>query len=91
MLDKYSWSAAAYYSAKRIIARKYRAKSFLAETLLADVVKDIGECFDYRVWGGVVRCLSSDGYIKINSFGRAKSSRGSFKPKWVKCPDWWKK
>ena len=90
-MDKYAWQAASYYSAKRIIARKYRAKAFLAETLLADVVKDIGETYDLRTFGGTIRSLSSDGFIRRNGFAAAKTSRGSIKPVWQKVPDWGKK
>lgn len=88
MLDKYSWSAAAYYSAKRIIARKYRAKAFLAETLLIDVVKDIGETTDFRVWGHVIRSLARDGLIHNFGFAAAKSSHYSPKKLWMKVPSW---
>lgn len=91
MLDKYSWSAAAYYSAKRIIARKYRSKAFLAEELLRDVVKDIGETYDLRTFGGTIRSLSADGCIRRNGYAAAKSSNGSIKPVWVKVPHWSKK
>lgn len=91
MMDKYAWQAASYYSAKRIIARKYRAKSFLAEELLRDVVKDIGETMDFRTFGGTIRSLSNDGFIRRNGFAAAKTSRGSIKPVWQKVPDWGKK
>ena len=91
MIDKYSWSAAAYYSAKRIIARKYRAKTFLAEELLREVVKDIGETYDYRCWGSVIRSLSSDALIHQFGYAAAKSSNGSAKPVWLKVPYWSKK
>ncbi len=91
MMDKYAWQAASYYSAKRIIARKYRAKSFLAEELLVDVVKDIGETMDFRTFGGTIRSLSNDGFIRRNGFAAAKTSRGSIKPVWQKVPSWTKK
>lgn len=91
MLDKYSWSAASYYSAKRIIARKYRNKAFLAEELLRDVVKDIGETYDLRTFGGTIRSLSADGCISRNGYAAAKSSNGSIKPVWIKVPSWSKK
>ena len=91
MMDKYAWQAASYYSAQRIIARKYRAKSFLAEELLRDVVKDIGETMDFRTFGGTIRSLSNDGFIRRNGFAAAKTSRGSIKPVWQKVPDWSKK
>lgn len=91
MMDKFAWQAAAYYSARRIIARKYRAKAFLAEELLVDVVKDIGETIDFRAFGGTIRSLSNDGFIRRNGFAAAKTSRGSIKPVWIKVPDWGKK
>lgn len=91
MMDKYAWQAASYYSAKRIIARKYRSKSFLAEELLRDVVKDIGETYDLRTFGGTIRSLSADGCIHRNGYAAAKSSNGSIKPVWVKVPKWSKK
>ena len=91
MLDKYSWSAAAYYSAKRIISRKYRAKAFLAEELLRDVVKDIGETYDYRCFGSVIRSLRGDGLIYNYDIAPAKSSNGSLKNLWRKTNSWSKK
>lgn len=91
MMDKYAWQAAAYYSAKRIIARKYRSKSFLAEELLRDVVKDIGETMDFRTFGGTIRSLSNDGFIQRIGYAAAKSSHGSAKPCWIKVPHWGKK
>ena len=91
MMDKYAWQAAAYYSAKRVIARKYRAKAFLAEELLKDVVKDIGETSDFRVWGNVVRELSKDRFIQANGYAAAKSSHYSPKRVWVKVPCWSKR
>lgn len=89
-MDKYAWQAAAFYSAKRIISRKYRNRAFLAEHLLADVIKDIGETVDFRAFGGVVRSLSADGFIKRAGYAAAKSSNGSIKPKWIKSPNWGK-
>lgn len=86
MMDKYAWQALAFYSAKRIIARKYRAKAFLAEELLRDVVKDIGETYDLRTFGGTIRSLSADGCIRRNGYAAAKTSNGSAKPVWVKVP-----
>lgn len=88
MMDKYAWQAASYYSAKRIIARKYRAKAFLAEELLKDVIKDIGETYDLRSFGGTIRSLSADGFIRRNGYAAAKSSNGSIKPVWIKVPNW---
>ncbi len=88
MMDKYAWQAASYYSAKRIIARKYRAKSFLAEELLREVVKDIGETADFRTFGGTIRSLSSDGFIIRCGVDAAKTSHGSLKPLWIKVPNW---
>ena len=88
MMDKYAWQAASFYSAKRIIARKYRAKSFLAEQLLIDVVKDIGETTDFRAWGNVIRSLASDGFIRHNGYAAAKSSHYSPKNLWMKVPKW---
>lgn len=88
MLDKYSWQAASYYSAKRIIARKYRAKAFLAEELLKDVIKDIGETYDLRSFGGTIRSLSADGFIRSNGYAAAKTSNGSGKKVWAKVPHW---
>ena len=91
MMDKYAWQAASYYSAKRIIARKYRTKSFLAEELLVDVVKDIGETMDFRTFGGTIRSLSSDGFIRSNGYAAARTSNGSGKKVWIKVPHWVKK
>ena len=91
MMDKYAWQAASYYSAKRIIARKYRTKSFLAEELLVDVVKDIGETMDFRTFGGTIRSLSNDGFIRSNGYSAARTSNGSGKKVWIKVPHWGKK
>ena len=84
MMDKYAWQAASFYSAKRIIARKYRAKEFLAEELLRDVVKDIGETYDLRCYGCIIKSLSSDGFIEKAGFANAKTSHGSPKNLWKK-------
>lgn len=91
MMDKYAWQAASYYSAKRIIARKYRSKAFLAEELLREVIKDIGETYDLRSFGGVIRSLSNDGFIQRIGYAAAKTSNGSGKPAWIKVPHWGKK
>lgn len=91
MMDKYAWQASAYYSAKRIISRKYRTKAFLAEELLRDVVKDIGETYDYRCWGAVIRSLFSDKRIERAGFSAAKSSNYSHKYLWRKTNNWSKK
>lgn len=91
MMDKYAWQAASYYSAKRIIARKYRAKSFLAEELLREVVKDIGETMDFRTFGGTIRSLSNDGFIRSNGYAAARTSNGSGKKVWQKVKSWTKK
>lgn len=82
MMDKYAWQALAFYSAKRIIARKYRAKAFLAEELLREVIKDIGETYDYRTWGNVIKALASDSLINHTGFAPAKTSHGSVKKLW---------
>lgn len=88
MMDKYAWQAAAFYSAKRIVARKYRAKAFLAEELLREVIKDIGETADFRAWGHVIRSLASDGFINHCGYASAKSSHYSPKKLWIKVPNW---
>lgn len=90
MMDKYAWQAAAFYSAKRIISRKYRTKAFLAEELLREVIKDIGETVDFRAFGGVVRSLSADGFIHSTGYAPAKSSNGSGKKVWEKSKNWGK-
>ncbi len=91
MMDKYAWQAAAYYSAKRIISRKYRAKSFLAEDLLWHVINDVGMTYDFRSFGGVIRSLSNDGFIQRIGYAAAKTSHGRAKPCWIKVPHWHKK
>ena len=91
MMDKYAWQAASYYSAKRIISRKYRAKAFLAEELLREVIKDIGETADFRAWGHVIRSLASDGFIRHEGYAAAKSSHYSPKKVWMKVPCWSKR
>lgn len=91
MMDKYAWQAAAYYSAKRIIARKFRAKAFLAEELLWHVINDIGMTYDFRSFGGVIRSLSNDGFIRSNGYAAARTSNGSGKKVWQKVPDWGKR
>ena len=88
MIDKQAWQNAAYFTAKKIIANKYRCKVFLAEELLADVVKAIDDVYDRRAWGGVIRTLSADGFIRHHGYAPAKSSRGSIKPVWRKSRNW---
>lgn len=88
MIDKQAWQNAAYFTAKKIIANKYRCKVFLAEELLADVVKAIDDVYDRRAWGGVIRTLSADGFIRQQGYAAARTSRGSIKPVWGKVPNW---
>lgn len=86
-----AWASVAYSAAKKIVATKYRAKSFLAEELLKDITAKVGEPWDRRTMGGVIRALSSDGCIRRNGFAAAKTSHGSIKPVWIKVPHWSKK
>lgn len=91
MMDKQAWQSAAFFTAKRLIANKYRYKSFLAEHLLADVVARVGDVYDRRAWGTVIRTLSSDGLIYSVGYAPAKSSHGSGKKLWNKSRGWGKK
>ena len=88
VMDNAAWASVAYSAAKKIIARKYRAKPFLAEQLLWHVINEIGMTYDFRVFGGVIRSLSNDGFIRSNGYAAARTSNGSGKKVWVKVPNW---
>lgn len=90
MMDKYAWAAAAYYSAKRTISRKFRNKPFRAEQILVEVVKDIGDTYDLRSFGGVIQSLRNDGLIEHAGHSPAKTSNGSPKNQWKKSGKWGK-
>lgn len=82
VMENAVWASVAYSAAKKIIARKYRAKSFLSEELLKDIVDQVGEPFDARTMGSVVKALASDGSIIHTGFAPAKTSNGSVKNLW---------
>lgn len=88
MLDKSAWQAGAYYSARRVIASKFRTKGFTAEDVLQEVVKDIGFTSDFRAFGNVIQSLHSDGLIYKDGYRAAKSSNYSAKPIWRKSAKW---
>ncbi len=91
VMDNAAWASVAYSEARKIIATKYRKRAFLAEHLYQDIVKKVGEPFDARTMGRVIRALSADDLIFSFDVGRAKSSNGSLKPIWQKVPSWTKK
>lgn len=91
VMDNAVWASVAYSAARKIIATKYRNRAFLAEHLYQDIVKKIGEPYDARTMGRVIRALSSDDLICSFHVARAKTSNGSIKPVWVKVPHWSKK
>lgn len=88
VMENAAWASVAYSAAKKIIARKYRAKSFLSEELLKDIVAQVGEPWDRRTMGTVIRGLNCDGLIIRCGVAGAKTSRGSLKPVWIKVPMW---
>lgn len=83
VMDNAAWASVAYSAAKKIIARKYRAKSFLAEHLYRDLVKKVGEPFDARTNGQVIKALAADKEIIHTGFAPAKTSNGSVKKLWL--------
>ncbi len=91
VMDSAAWASVAYSAARKIIATKYRKRVFLAEHLYQDIVKKVGEPFDARTMGRVIRALSADDLIFSFDVARAKTSNGSIKPVWHKVPDWRKK
>lgn len=82
VMDNAAWASVAYSAARKIIATKYRKRAFLAEHLYQDIVKKVGEPFDARVMGSVVKALASDGSIIHTGFAHAKTSNGSVKNLW---------
>ncbi|QHJ82352.1 MAG: hypothetical protein [Caudoviricetes sp.] len=91
VMDNSAWASVAYSAARKIIATKYRKRAFLAEHLYQDIVKKVGEPFDARTMGRVIRALSADDLICSFDVARAKTSNGSIKPAWQKVPDWSRK
>lgn len=91
VMENSAWASVAYSAARKIIATKYRNRAFLAEHLYQDIIKKVGEPFDARTMGRVIRALSSDDLIFSFDVARAKTSRGSVKPLWEKVPDWGRK
>lgn len=91
VMDNAAWASVAYSAARKIIATKYRNRPFLAEELLKDITDKVGEPWDRRTMGGVIRALSSEGFICCDGVAAAKTSRGSIKPLWIKVPHWSKK
>lgn len=91
VMENSAWASVAYTAARKIIATKYRSRDFLAEHLYQDIIKKVGEPFDARTMGRVIRALSSDDLICSFDVARAKTSNGSLKPVWVKVPDWGRK
>lgn len=81
-MNKHEWQAAAYNAARR--ALKYlKGQPFVAETLLAAVLNYVPEPHDRRAFGGVICRLKADRVIVLCGYGRAKTSHGSVKPKWL--------
>lgn len=91
VMDNAAWASVAYSAARNIIATKYRKRAFLAEHLYQDIVKKVGEPYDARTMGRVIRALSADDLIFSVEVARAKTSNGSIKPVWQKVPDWSKR
>lgn len=91
VMENSAWASVAYSAARKIIATKYRNRSFLAEHLYQDIIKKVGEPFDARTMGRVVRALSSDDLIRSFGVAGAKTSNGSLKPVWIKTRYWGKK
>ena len=85
VMDNAAWASVAYSAARKIIATKYRKRAFLAEHLYQDIVKKVGEPFDARTNGVIIKTLSMDGIIYSDSYAPAKTSNGSGKKLWKRC------
>lgn len=91
VMDNAAWASVAYSAARKIIATKYRKRAFLAEHLYQDIVKKVGEPFDARSHGRVIKALSNDKLIIWVGYAAARTSNGSGKKVWQKVPDWGKR
>lgn len=91
VMENSAWASVAYSAARKIIATKYRNRAFLAEHLYQDIIKKVGDPFDARTHGQVIKALSSDGLIWNDGYAPAKSSHGSGKKVWFKSEGWSKK
>ncbi len=91
VMDNAAWASVAYSAARKIIATKYRRRAFLAEHLYQDIVKKVGEPFDARSHGRVIKALSNDKLITWIGYAAARTSNGSGKKVGQKVPDWGKK
>lgn len=85
------WASVAYSVARKIIASKYRNRAFLAEHLYQDIIKKVGEPFDARTMGQVIRALHGDKLIHHYGVAAAKSSNYSLKRLWRKEGRWGRK
>lgn len=85
VMENSAWASVAYTAARKIIATKYRSRDFLAEHLYQDLVKRVGEPFDARTNGVIIKALSSERFIFSDSYAAAKTSNGSGKKLWKKC------
>lgn len=74
------WKHAALPVARKIVRRK--RKPFLAESILKDVVAQVGLPKDGRSFGAVVKSLAADGDIRAIGYAPAKTSHGSAKTLW---------
>lgn len=81
-MNKHEWQDRAYFAAKKAL-RYFKGQPFMAEALLAAVLRYVDPPADARSWGGVIRRLKADRVIVLCGYGRAKTSRGSVKPKWL--------
>lgn len=91
VMDNAAWASVSYSAARKIIATKYRKRAFLAEHLYQDIVKKVGEPYDARTMGRVIRALSCDALIQPVGYAPARTSNGSGKKVWIKSPYWSKK
>ena len=91
VMDNAAWASVAYSAARKIISTKYRKRAFLAEHLYQDIVKKVGEPYDARSHGRVIKALSNDKLIVSVGYAAARTSNGSGKKVWQKVSDWGKK
>ena len=81
--SKEKWQSMAYFASKKAIKR--HCGPFLAEKILAEVVKNIGEPLDRRSYGGVIQSLHKDGFIERIGYGSAVTSNRAPKVLWIRA------
>lgn len=81
------WTSAAIPVARKIVRRM--RKSFMAEEIMPEVVKRVGQPKEPRNFGAVIQALSREGEIRMVGYAFARTSNNSPKILWAKAESTW--